>query len=161
MKPWKNLLYKCSKKKKFIYEGGKGNISPYDYQLEAVDKWFETKRGIFKFATGTGKTKTAIYLMDRWETESDKNFFIIVVPDKTLVNQWNDELVSYNKNTLRCFSDNKDWHIELFKKIDISKVKEKYNYYIIVTNILLKFQRELKLKDDYWWWMNVTHGEQT
>ena len=147
------LIVQVLEEEKFIYEGGKGNISPYDYQLEAVDKWFETKRGIFKFATGTGKTKTAIYLMDRLEMESDKNFFVIVVPDKTLVNQWNDELVSYNKNTLRCFSDNKDWHIEFFRKIDISKVKEKYNYYVIVTNdsfISTKFQRELtKLKDDY------------
>ena len=56
--------------------------------------------------------------------ERDKNFFIIVVPDKTLVNQWNDELITYKKTPCVAF-DNKDWHIDLYRKIDISKIKER------------------------------------
>src|SRR5690606_12863736 len=57
------------------------HINPRDYQIEAVKNWMENMRGIFKMATGTGKTKTAIYLMEKIETQIDKNFFVIVVPD--------------------------------------------------------------------------------
>lgn len=131
----------------------KWSINPRDYQKEAVDEWFKFYKGIIKFATGTGKTKTAIYLMEKLENEKDKNFFVIVVPDKTLVNQWSDELESYEKNVIRCYSETNNWHIELKDTIELASIEDKYNYYFVITNnsfITDRFQRELsKLKEDY------------
>lgn len=129
------------------------NVTPYDFQEDAVDLWFKEKKGIFKFATGSGKTKTAIYLMEKIEREREKNFYIIVVPDKTLVNQWSDELESYNKKVIRCFSANPNWNKEFKDLIEVASIKNSYNYYIVVTNDSYgseKFKRELKkLNDDY------------
>lgn len=122
------------------------SVIPYEFQLNAVKEWFKVRQGIFKFATGSGKTKTAIYLMERLEKEKSKNFFIIVVPDKTLVNQWSDELDLYNKRVIRCFSENNNWQIKLKDYIEISKIMDQYNYYVVVTNdsyVTERFQREL------------------
>jgi superfamily II DNA or RNA helicase len=149
--PYEDLYYIITE------ERGQGenlwSVNPYDFQRNAVDVWWKSKRGIFKFATGSGKTKTAIYLMERMEREYRKNFFIIVVPDKTLVNQWGEELESYNKRVIRCFSANSNWQTILKDKIEISKIEESYNYYVVVTNdsyLSQKFQRELsKIGDNY------------
>lgn len=129
------------------------SVTPYSFQENAVDIWFKERKGIFKFATGSGKTKTAIYLMEKLERERKKNFFIIVVPDKTLVNQWADELDSYDKKVVRCFSANQNWNKEFKDLIDVSNIREIFNYYIVVTNdsyVSEKFKRELqKLNDNY------------
>lgn len=110
------------------------HIKPYDYQLEAVNRWFEKKEGIFKFATGTGKTKTSIYLMEKLETTETPMFFIIVVPDKTLVNQWYDELQGYEKQVIKCFSSNNKWYRELKDAIDINQYQPHGYQYVVVTN---------------------------
>lgn len=126
---------------------------PYDYQKEAVNMWLLNEMGIFKFATGAGKTKTAIYLMERLKTKYDKLFFIIVVPDKTLVNQWAEELEEYRLNTLRCFSGTKNWEVRFKDIIDVFSIYQTRYEYIVVTNDSFfndKFQWELrKLKDEY------------
>lgn len=80
-------------------------------------------------------------------------FYIIVVPNKTLVNQWTEELNAYNFNTLKCYSDNKEWNKRLKDKIDIFPLYETRYEYVIVTNDSFfneKFQRELpKLEDTF------------
>lgn len=139
----------------------KWSVTPYPFQKSAVDSWFENRKGIFKFATGAGKTKTSIYLMEKLEKENDKNFFVIVVPDKTLVNQWSEELESYDKKVLRCYSANPNWQNELKDLIEISGIKEEYQYYIVVTNDSFsgkKFKRELnKLNNDYLFVVDECH----
>ena len=128
-------------------------FTPYYFQKDAVDLWLEKEKGIFKFATGAGKTKAAIFLMERLKSVYKKMFYIIVVPNKTLVNQWTEELNAYNFNTLKCYSDNKEWNKRLKDKIDIFPLYETRYEYVIVTNDSFfneKFQRELpKLEDTF------------
>jgi superfamily II DNA or RNA helicase len=109
------------------------NFEPYDYQKNAVEKWLEVKRGIFKFATGSGKTKTAIYLMHRLESLNTKNFNIIIVPDKTLVYQWSEELNDLNYNVLQCFSDNYSWYRNLYDTIECYTFSNTSNEFVVVT----------------------------
>ncbi|HHX69504.1 MAG TPA: DEAD/DEAH box helicase family protein [Gallicola sp.] len=129
------------------------DFEPYSYQKEAVDIWLQNKQGIFKFATGAGKTKSAIYLMERLKETYKSLFYLIVVPDKTLVNQWTDELNTYQFSTLKCYSDNRDWNKTLKDKIDIFLMYDSKYEYIIVTNDTFfneRFQRELlKLKNNF------------
>ena len=129
------------------------SFSPYDYQRSAVDKWFLTKKGIFKFATGSGKTKTAIFLMEKIKQETRKKYFVVVVPDKTLVNQWSEELAEYSNHILKCFSDNSGWENKMRDVIDIFNLHDKRYQYFVVTNDTFfgaKFQKELKkINNDY------------
>ncbi len=97
-------------------------INLYPFQKTAVDKWMIDKRGIFKFATGTGKTKTAIRLIYELREKLNFLFVIIVVPDMTLVNQWSYELLSAGYSSLKCFSDNPKWNITFKDFVDEFKM---------------------------------------
>src|SRR5699024_4703275 len=55
-----------SSSKKDSYEKKKLGFLPRDYQIEAAQKWISKKNGIISFATGTGKTKTAILCMEKY-----------------------------------------------------------------------------------------------
>ena len=136
------------------------------YQRQAIDSWLLNKKGIFKFATGAGKTKTAIYLCEELKADIEKFVYIIVVPDKTLVNQWADELLRYKYKVVKCFSDNSSWNITLKDYIDIYNssilANQPLHYYIVVTNNTFfgdKFQKELKkLNDNYFLIVDECHS---
>lgn len=98
-------------------------FKPYDYQIEASTNWFLNKKGILKMATGTGKTKTAIYINERLREISEKLFTLIIVPDITLINQWEQELSKYYDQIIKCYSGDK-WFINLKDEIDIFKFEE-------------------------------------
>lgn len=127
-------------------------FEPYVHQKVAFNKWFENRQGILKLATGAGKTKTAIMIIEKLKELYEKQLTIIVVPDKTLVNQWKDELSKYFFNIIPCFSDY-NWEDELtnfsFNFQDYSKRHQA----IITTNDTFfgdKFQRILeRFNDDY------------
>lgn len=101
------------------------NFKPYDFQMEDAEKWLKAKKGIISYATGVGKTKTAIYAIYRFLEVYDKGFFLIVVPDKTLVNQWYEELKDNNYDSVKCNSDNGDWKVNLKDKIEAWKLDRK------------------------------------
>ncbi|QMS85111.1 DEAD/DEAH box helicase family protein [Candidatus Xianfuyuplasma coldseepsis] len=128
-------------------------FSPYDYQKAAVKAWLNGYQGIFKFATGAGKTKTAIYLMHLLKEIREKNIFLIVVPDKTLVYQWSQEIKDLGYSVLQCFSDNSKWFPEFNDIVDIYNVSETGNDYIVSsidTFFSDRFQKVLqKLNNDY------------
>ena len=127
-------------------------FTPYAHQTRAVEAWMNVKKGILKFATGSGKTKTAIMIMEEVKKLTDKQLFIVVVPDKTLVYQWHDEISKYSNHIIKCFSD-EDWENRLidlsFEFSDLSKRHQ----YIIVTNDTFygtTFQKTLqRFKDNY------------
>lgn len=60
------------------------------HQQEAVDKWFERRRGIVDHATGAGKTLTAIAIIRKW-LEAEKPV-VVLVPSRLLLAQWLDEM---------------------------------------------------------------------
>lgn len=126
-------------------------FEPYDYQREAVEKWFEVYKGIFKFATGSGKTKTAIYLMAEFMKRENTGFFIVVVPDKTLVNQWENELRENGIEAIKCYSDNPKWREQSKEVVDFFIFKKnKYGVLLVTKNLFFSDIFELytrKLKD--------------
>jgi len=65
------------------------------YQKEVLHDWEENGyRGIISFATGVGKTKTALEGIRRWLSKG-KNSVLIIVPDVRLMNQWLREIYSH------------------------------------------------------------------
>lgn len=135
------------------YKSTKLQFTPYDFQREAANKWLENERGIFKFATGTGKTKTAIHLMNELFLNNEKAFYVIVLPDKTLINQWEEELRENKFDPILCYSGNPSWGKGLGDAINYYKYEESNLEVVLVTKQTLfkdKFQKHInRLKNDY------------
>ena len=95
------------------------------YQKEAIDKWISQKgkqkgKGVFKMATGTGKTKTAlgalVKLYDILEKVKKLPLVVIIVcPYQHLVRQWNEECLSFGFKPLLCFRGRSIWEKKLAK----------------------------------------------
>ena len=65
-----------------------------DYQAEVLDSWArEDHRGVVAFATGGGKTRTALEAVRRW-TASGRPA-LIMVPSELLHQQWADEIATH------------------------------------------------------------------
>jgi len=65
----------------------------YPYQRDVLVDWNQSDRkGIVSFATGTGKTRTAIAAIQEWRAEMNKRATIIVVPSERLQSQWVKEI---------------------------------------------------------------------
>jgi len=89
-------------------------FTPRDYQLKAVSEWVANgNRGLFKMATGTGKTKTALHAVQTFATAVRKLLVVVVVPFQHLVDQWSDECDALGFRTIRCCSSYSGWKEQL------------------------------------------------
>lgn len=97
-------------------EGG-DNITLRPYQREAVDSWFANqKRGLFRMATGTGKTFTALGAMDEFIEQTEKPILVVIaVPYTHLANQWKEELEKFGYGNPKFLygSANTEWKADL------------------------------------------------
>ncbi len=91
-------------KPRFPFDGG-----PRDYQKEAFEEWVKSDySGVFAMATGTGKTITSLNCL--LNIYNDTNYYraIILVPSIALLNQWEEEVQSFNfQNILKVGGGNK------------------------------------------------------
>lgn len=105
-----------------------------DYQEEAIQSWLDhDKRGIFKMATGTGKTFTALNCLSNCLDESNELVTIIACPYTHLVDQW---AIDVEKNfDLKIFrlygAGNYNW------KKDLSNLVFKFDLGILNNCIIL------------------------
>ena len=110
------------------------------HQEIAINNWMKQNgKGIFKMATGAGKTKAALGVLTKLYETLEKNdklplATIMVCPYQHLVKQWEDECIAFNIKPLLCFKNKKKWEKELKRYIryldnDIEKFLP-----IIVTN---------------------------
>lgn len=135
------IIKKAEKKLQALVEEEKRNpkfpfpSGPRSYQKEAFDKWKEAQyKGIFLMATGTGKTITSLNCL--LELYGDEGFYqsIILVPGKTLLRQWIDEVRSFNFTTIfPCSSEFPDWEQKLKLLQSNFKFNKKKSFVIITT----------------------------
>jgi len=106
-------------------------FSPRKYQIEAYQNWIiNNSKGLFAMATGTGKTLTAINILEREYKSKGISQAIILVPTKTLAYQWLEDLEKFNFTKILFTVDNSKWYSEysrLLRRID------NYNHCIILT----------------------------
>lgn len=107
------------------------NFDPYYYQRIAAEKWLTAKKGILKFATGSGKTKTAIYALKELFDKEQDLFVVVLVPDKTLSYQWSKEFSKIGSIATVCNSDI-NWRSSLNEKIDFYR-QGLENFYVTIT----------------------------
>jgi superfamily II DNA or RNA helicase len=63
-------------------------VMPRKWQLDALDKWQGTLRGIVSVVTGGGKTLFAELCMLRYKQMYSGVYFVIIVPTLSLLDQW-------------------------------------------------------------------------
>jgi DNA phosphorothioation system restriction enzyme len=89
-------------------------ISLRDYQVEAVDNWFAAKgRGVFKMATGSGKTITALATAARLHAEIGLQALLVIAPYRHLVTQWSKECERFGLHPIRCYESRQIWQEKL------------------------------------------------
>lgn len=110
-----NLEYEYNKKGPFIPP----HIELRGYQKDAIDVWFKEKgKGIFKMATGSGKTITALAQISELYKKLDERLAIIIAcPYKHLVVQWKNTAKNFNLNPILGFESHKTWEEDLNSKI--------------------------------------------
>ncbi|USD59496.1 DEAD/DEAH box helicase family protein [Vibrio sp. SCSIO 43140] len=94
----------------------------FAHQREAINSWKSADhQGLFKLATGSGKTFTSICAMVELYEERRRNnestFVMISVPYIELANQWVEELTAFNVSPIRCYDGFESWASLLDKKI--------------------------------------------
>lgn len=94
----------------------------FEHQKLAIINWKKAGyKGLFKLATGSGKTITSITaLVDLYEERkkySLNTFTIISVPYIELANQWVDELRQFNITAVKCYESSRNWKGTLNTKL--------------------------------------------
>lgn len=126
-----NKLIEIEKQKpKFPFPSG-----PREYQKEAYKNWLENeKNGIFSMATGTGKTITALNCVLEEYKETKYFRALILVPSDALVNQWYDEVKSFNfSNIIKVHSKNRKWKEQISELATALMFEPSKSYIVIAT----------------------------
>lgn len=81
------------------------------YQVEALKAWSKNKCcGILAMATGTGKTKTAIYAIQEFVSKAHSGIVVITVPYQALGHQWIIELQKAGLAPIKVFESSNQWY---------------------------------------------------
>jgi superfamily II DNA or RNA helicase len=134
--------------------GGDGvsGPTPRDYQREAIDGWVANgHRGLFRMATGTGKTFTALFALRERLAEIDgPTLTVVAVPVTHLAIQWRDEIVenfvepfdefSREEVFLLFSSENTNWKNDLQQLCSDFLLGNRENAIVITTHAALAMQ---------------------
>jgi superfamily II DNA or RNA helicase len=109
-----------------------GSLVLRDYQLKAVDAWFENGCcGLLEMATGTGKTITALAAAVRLRCRDRKLALIIAVPYQHLVDQWYDEAIRFGFRPIRAYKNKSDWLDKLHDQA-LSYAHDDYSHMCVI-----------------------------
>ncbi len=78
------------------------DINLREYQLQAVEKWMDDKRGVVVLPTGSGKTYVALEIIKELSTPT-----LVVVPTLALLDQWKEKLKIFGDYYIGEFSGRK------------------------------------------------------
>ena len=103
------------------------DVTFHQYQIDAIDEWEkENYCGIFDMATGTGKTYTGLGAVAKLCEKTDDNLAVIIVcPYQHLVEQWVEDIESFNMKPIIGYSasSQKNWKKRLEDAVRDQKLK--------------------------------------
>ncbi len=83
---------------------------PRDYQLQAIQAWNSNgNNGVMEMATGTGKTVTALFALERLQEIHGKMVILILAPYKHLCKQWGREVEGFGLKPVMCYDSSSKW----------------------------------------------------
>jgi DNA phosphorothioation system restriction enzyme len=94
-------------------------VEARDYQQEAIRRWSdESGRGILRMATGTGKTVTALLAASQVADSVDNPLLVVIaVPYQHLVDQWAEEVESFNSRPVLAYESRRNWQPKLEREL--------------------------------------------
>lgn len=102
---FETLIHKIENTPKFPFPQG-----PREYQREAFNEWLRRDySGVFAMATGTGKTITSLNCLLNLYNENGSYRAIILVPSIALLNQWEEEVKSFNFRKILKVGGGNNW----------------------------------------------------
>jgi len=118
------------------------------YQAKAVVSWKQNnKRGLIALATGTGKTRMAIYIINKY---IEKNIVLIAVPGTPLQSQWEEELIKLlppqiSKNIIKIGGNSNLSTSKLKSVLSKENIKENGPFVIISTYDSLRTKERINI----------------
>lgn len=99
-------------------------VKPYYYQQMAIEQWENNQNvGMLSMATGTGKTFTALFALNKFINEG--RLAVILVPSKLLLDQWNENISEFYPGVpLLIAGGGNNWKTNTMKRIFISNIKQ-------------------------------------
>lgn len=115
------------------------SISPRPYQKEAVEAWLRNRgRGMFKMATGTGKTKTALMAASQlYRTLQQREQPLVVVvlaPLQHLVDQWIEEVETFGVRPIAVYESSARWIPMLEEQLTSQRLGQRPVIAMVATN---------------------------
>jgi superfamily II DNA or RNA helicase len=92
----RKLLRKCEEHR-FHRKEHKHEIDKWRHQQDAIESFLRAERGVLNMATGTGKTRTALRILDHLFNADKIDTAIITADGNDLLNQWYKELLPIRK----------------------------------------------------------------
>ena len=110
----------------------------YEHQSQALKSWFANgHKGLFRLATGSGKTITAMYGVAKIFEKARsprKMVLIVAVPYQALAEQWVKELSLFNMKPIKCFYSKNKWQDKLNTSINLLKNGQIEFFSLVVVN---------------------------
>lgn len=116
------------------------HITLRDYQLEAIQAWGEASgKGFLVMATGSGKTITALsivqkFIKERTSPAKRKLFVCFILPLKHLLDQWFDEASNFGYSPIKCYESSDVWRSKLADALVTISAKREGIVMAMVTN---------------------------
>jgi superfamily II DNA or RNA helicase len=122
-----------------------------DYQRDAVEAWLANRgQGMFKMATGTGKTKTALIAATQLARvlaeRSQPLIVVIVAPLKHLVDQWLLEVEDFGVRPIAIYESSQKWQALVENQLTSLRMGQRPLVVMVATNLSFagsKFQSVL------------------
>lgn len=104
-----NIFELRTSQRPYKVRGDKKNENKWKHQEEAIRSFLNVGNGILEMATGTGKTRTAISIMNILMNNKSINSAIITVEGSDLLEQWSKEVAKWtNFQIYKQFSSHKE-----------------------------------------------------
>lgn len=99
-------------------------VRPYYFQQMAIEQWENNQNvGMLSMATGTGKTITALFALNKFINEG--RLVVIVVPSRLLLGQWKENISEFYPGVpLLQAGGGNNWKTNPMKRIFISTIKQ-------------------------------------
>ena len=121
------------------------------YQLDAIDAWFANNgRGIFEMATGTGKTYTAIGVLQKLLKQGKKLVTIICAPFLHLTTQWEQNIHDMGVNIPIVYASSMDpkWRDRCTDKIFDNRLGKLPYFIILATHDTISSDKFIEITED-------------